>query len=85
MAESIPTRLGDVLIVETSESFTMYVVGRVTQNGQQDFKEHTNQNNVKTRAAAMACAATLVTPGRRIFLRNIDTRAWSEVTLDPGM
>src|SRR4029453_14888037 len=32
-----PTEIGDVLILRTSASFTVYVVGRVATVGQQDF------------------------------------------------
>jgi hypothetical protein len=83
MATIIPTRVGDVLILETRKSFTIYVVGLITKDGQQSFHDRTNQDNVKTRTAAVACAKTLVKPGRRIFLQNIDTGSWSELT--PGL
>ena len=35
---------------------------------------------MKTYAAALTCAETLVRPGCRMFLLNIDTGAWSELT-----
>ena len=37
MAKDIPTQVGDVLILQTKQSYTIYAVGRVSKNGQQDF------------------------------------------------
>jgi hypothetical protein len=79
MSTSMPTLIGDVLILETTRTFTIYVVGRITKDGQRDFKDSTDQDNVKTYAAALTCAETLVRPGCRIFLLNIDTGIWSEL------
>ena len=78
MSNSILTLIDDVLILETTTTFTIYVVGLVTKDGQQNFKDSTKHDNVKTLAAALACAETLVSPGHRIFLLNIDTGIWSE-------
>jgi hypothetical protein len=79
MAKHIPTRLGDVLILRTNQSFTMHVVGEVSRDGQQDFQNQTNTRYVIDRAVAVTEAKALRTPGRRIFLRNIDTDDWSEI------
>ena len=81
MAERMPTQPGDVLILWTSRSFTTYVLGCVCQDGQQDFMTHqTNLQCLTNSASAMAQAKAIATPGRRIFLRNLDTGEWSEVS-----
>jgi hypothetical protein len=78
MIGRIPTRRGDVLILRTVQSFTIHVVGRVSEVGQQDFHGHTNLKYVSDYAATEAKA--LVVPGRRIFFQNIDTGDWSEIS-----
>jgi hypothetical protein len=79
MAKSIPTQVGDVLILWTSESFATYGVEQVSKDGQQDFRGAVNVKHVSDRVVAVAEAKTLVVPGRRIFLLNIDTDNWSEI------
>ena len=37
MAKRIPTQRGDVLILQTAKSFTIYAVGTVFEDGQQEF------------------------------------------------
>jgi hypothetical protein len=78
-AKHIPTRLGDVLILRTDQSFTMHVVGEISKDGQQDFQNQTNTRYVIDRVVAVAEAKALCVPGRRIFFRNIDTGDWSEI------
>ena len=79
MAKRIPTQIGDVLILWTAESFTAYVVGNVFADGQQDFAAQKNVKQERDHAAAVAVAKTLLVPGRRIFIRNIDKDEWSEI------
>jgi hypothetical protein len=79
MTGHIPTRVGDVLILRTSRSFTTHAVGQVSQDGQQDFHK-ANVKHVSNRAAAVAEAQALVAPGRRIFYLNLDTGEWSETS-----
>ena len=74
-----PTRIGDVLILWTAESFTAYAVGQVFTDGQYDFGFHTHAKVERDSAAAVALAKTILVPGRRIFIRNIDSDDWSEV------
>lgn len=76
----IPTQVGDVLILRTNQTFAIYGVGRVSQDGQQDFHGGVKVEHVRDRAAAVAKAKALVQPGRRIFLWDIDTRKWSEIS-----
>ena len=80
MSATIPTRCGDVLILQTDKTFTVYAVGPVSKDGQQDFDGQTNLKHVKDRAAAVTEAKALVVPGGRIFMRNIDTGDWSEIS-----
>lgn len=84
MAKRIPTQIGDVLILWTDASFTSYSVGHVFTAGQQDFAAQKNVKHERTRAAAIAVAKSLVVPGRRIFIRNIDTDDWSEIPPPSG-
>jgi hypothetical protein len=80
VAKPIPTQVGDVLILRTDKSFTIYAVGQVSSDGQQDFHAQMNVKYVSDRAAAVAEAEALVVPGRRIFLRNLDTGDWFEIS-----
>ena len=92
MVTRIPTQLGDVLVLRTDQSFSVYVVGQVTKDGQQDFDtycrgqpEHAHQRGhvtvtyTKDHTSAVAEAKALVVRGGRIFLRNLDTGDWSEI------
>ena len=78
--KSIPTQVGDVLILRTDHPSAIYGVGRVSQDGQQDFHGGVNVEHVRDRAAAVAKAKALVQPGRRIFLLNLDSGGWSEIS-----
>jgi hypothetical protein len=74
-----PTEIGDVLILRTSASFTVYVVGRVATVGQQDFSHHQQVQHVTTHAEAVKAARTIVAPRGKIHLFDIDTGEWSEI------
>jgi hypothetical protein len=76
----IPTHVGDVLIVGTTQSYTIYGVGKVSEDGQQDLGRQTDITYANDHAAALTQARTLVAPGRKIFLSNIDTGEWSEIS-----
>jgi len=81
MAKRIPTHLGDVLILRTTQSYAVYAVGRVSKDDQQDFSSEANVNYEIDYAAAVAKAKALVLPpGGRIFFRNIDTGDWKEIS-----
>ena len=79
MPKPLSTQVGDVLILRTEKSFAVHAVGRVAQDGQQDFRGQTDVKYVSDRAAALALARTLLVAGRRIFLLDIDSGEWSEV------
>jgi hypothetical protein len=80
MASQMPTRVGDVLILGTSRTFTTHAVGRVSQDGQQDFHRQVNVKHVSDGPAAVAEAKAMVAPERHIFYFNLDTGEWSEVS-----
>jgi hypothetical protein len=77
--ECMPTRVGDVLMLRTEESFTIHAVGLVSKDGQQHFCGQLNVKHFRDRDSAMVEARALLVPGRRIFLSNIDTSDWSEI------
>ena len=79
VAKRIPTEIGDVLILQTTRSYTVYAVGRVTERGQQDFGHDAKTAYIADYDAAVAHATALVRPGASIFVRNLDTGAWSEL------
>jgi hypothetical protein len=81
MASRIPTEVGDVIILVTSQSFTTHAVGRVSKDGQQDVHSQAKVKHVRDRDTAVAAAKALVASGRRIFYLNLDTGEWSEVSL----
>jgi len=53
VAKRIPTQAGDVLILQTSQSFTIYALGVVTTDGQQDFGVPASPTHVTDRGAAI--------------------------------
>ena len=80
MAKGIPTHLGDVLILQTTRTYTVHAVGRVSRDGQQDFGREANVEYEIDYTAAVARAKALVLPGRRIFFRDLDTGDWNEIS-----
>lgn len=68
------------MILQTTQSSSVYAVGPVSVDHQQDFNAQTNVTYLNDRAAAVAAAKALVASGRRIFLLNIDTGKWSEIS-----
>ena len=77
---SLPTNVGDVLILKTSRTFTSFAVGRVSYRGQRDFHKDgrmvTHRDNADD---AMAYARGITVQRSRIFLRNLDNGEWSEI------
>jgi hypothetical protein len=78
--QRISTQVGDVLILQTNKSFTIYAVGLVMKEGQRNFCGQIDVTHAPDRAAALVEAKALLAPGRRIVLRNIDTNHWSETS-----
>ena len=76
----MPTHVGDISILSTARSFTIYVVGRVSQDGQQGFDTQAKTTHLPDEAAARAQAKAIVKPRQKIFLRDIDTGKWSEIS-----
>ena len=79
-ATRIPTQVGDVLILETRQSFTVYAVAEVSQDGQQECGAHMKVTHARNREAAVAQARAAVLAGRRIFVRDLDTGNWFEIS-----
>jgi len=79
MSEPMPTIPGDVLIVETTRTYTIYAIGRVSQHGQKDFSNDMNVKHETDHTAAVAEAKALGVQNGRIFLLNIDTDEWSQI------
>jgi hypothetical protein len=73
------TKLGDVLILHTETGVRIHAVGRVTRNGQEDFHAEPPPLYIVNREEAVAVAQTLVRPGGKIFLINLDKGDWSEL------
>jgi hypothetical protein len=80
MAKRMPTHIGDVLILLTTQSYTIYGVGPVSREGQQDLGNQTGLTYASDHAAAAAEAKALIAPSRKIFLQNIDAHEWSEIS-----
>jgi hypothetical protein len=80
VAKQIATKIGDVLILATSRSYTIYAVGSVSEAGQHDFSRQQKVTHVASRTDALKAAKALVAPGGRIYLLNIDTADWSEIS-----
>ncbi len=77
--ESRPTKIGDVLILRSRETFTAYVVGVVSTAGQGDFSHAHNPVVARTDDEARRVAKSLVHDGGRIYLFDIGTAEWAEV------
>jgi len=71
---------GDVLILGTTKSFSVFVIGRVSRAGQQDFRGDVDLKYSSVRGTAEVAARALVTPGGRVYFRNLDTGDWSEIS-----
>lgn len=80
MAKQMPTHPGDVLILRTEQSFHAYVVGPVCKDGQQDFQHQEEPRYAANLDDAFAVARGLLVIGGRIFLLDIDTGEWSDVS-----
>jgi hypothetical protein len=77
-----PTSIGDVLILRTSVSYTVYAVGPVSTDGQDDFSHSQQVIHVATHDEAITAAKALVSPHGRIHLLDIDTSEWSQIETD---
>jgi hypothetical protein len=81
MPQLKPTKIGDVLVLRTRQSYTVYAVDAVARSGQQDFSGQHAVTHVQNHAEAVTRAKTLVAPGGRIYLFDIDTAEWSEIAV----
>jgi len=76
----IPTEVGDVLILRTEHTFSIHAIDVVTKTGQQDFRGHVHVKYVRNDEEALTEARALCVPGRRIFLLDIDSGDWSQIS-----
>jgi hypothetical protein len=74
------THVGDVLILLTAKSYTVFAVGRVLKDGQCGFEGQPNVQYLRRRDEALTIAKALLVPGRRILVKDLDTGEWSEVS-----
>ena len=81
MPQLKPTKIGDVLVLRTRQSYTVYAVGAVARSGQQDFGHNEAVTHVESHKDAVTMAATLVAPGGRIYLFDVDAAEWSEIVV----
>jgi hypothetical protein len=83
MTKLIPTRRGDILVLETKDTnFRIHAVGPVANDGDQDFFTGMNVKYIPDRGAAVDAAQAMASRGKRIFLRNLETNEWSEIALN---
>ena len=80
----MPTRRGDVLILATTQTFTMYAVVTVGVDGQQDFGTGISGGHFSELTAAVKRARDLAGPGRSVYLVNIDTSDWRIMSAAPA-
>jgi hypothetical protein len=76
----LPTQVGDVLILRTTHTFTVHAVGSVSHAGQQDFHHEQQTQYFPGVEAALDAAKTLVAPGGRVYLLDLDKTEWSEIS-----
>jgi len=75
----MPTRVGDVLILRTQRSFDVSRVALVTVDGQQDLKGKADSDvhSFTDEEAAVTFARSIQARGMAIYVRHLDTNAWS--------
>ena len=65
-----------------SRRYRLYAAAQaVARSGQQDFSRQQAVTHVQTHSDAVKIAMTLVAPGGRIYLFDIDTAEWSEIAV----
>src|SRR5260221_5074055 len=72
--------VGDVLILWTRETYTIFAIGTVCRPGQRDFRGQRDVVHTVTRLDAIAAARPLLGADSRILLLDIDTGRWSEIS-----
>jgi hypothetical protein len=80
MTKPIPTKSGDILILQTRDTtFNIHAVGPILKDGQQDFFTGMNVKYIPDRAGAIDAAKAMAVAGRRIFFGNLESGEWSEI------
>jgi hypothetical protein len=78
-APRIPTEIGDVLILRTTESYTTHAVGLISERDQQDFSQHTKITHLERLSCGGRSWEDPCRNWRANFRGNLDTGAWSEI------
>jgi hypothetical protein len=76
----IPTEVGDVLILRTEQTFSIHAIEVVTKAGQQDCRGQVHVTYVRNDEEALTEARAMCVPGRRIFILDIDSGDWSQIS-----
>ena len=77
MTGEIPTKFGDVLIL-TRPSSSLHFVCPVAADGQQGITA--DHHTITARDEAVATAQSLVVPEGRVFLRDLDSGEWDQIS-----
>lgn len=77
---SAPTDVGDVLIIQTTATFTNFAVGRVCSPGQQNFHGGAPITHLQGFGEALRYARSITEPAQKLFLMNLDNGEWSEIS-----
>jgi hypothetical protein len=75
----IPTQAGDVLILIRVAAGGGCAVGIISRDGEQDLRARLSLKYVNGRSAAQSEARLLVVPGRRVFVKSMNTNEWDEI------
>jgi hypothetical protein len=74
-----PSAVGDVLFLRTRRSYTVYVVGVVMFDGQDDFRRRQPLYHFSSEVEALRTAHALAARDCQIYVRDIDTSQVSEI------
>ena len=77
MTGEIPTKFGDVLILAWASN-SLHFVCPVAAEGQQGITG--DRHTITGRDEAVATAQSLVVPEGRVFLRDLDSGEWDQIS-----
>jgi hypothetical protein len=77
MTGKVRARIGAILT--SPDGGSMYALGGISVDGQQDLRYLGSLKYVKGRQVAETAAMLLVMPNRHIFLKDIHTGEWDEI------
>ena len=79
MKGTIPTRVGDVLILRSDKAGNTHAVGAISEDGQQNFRNRMDLKLTRGREKAEAAAKARAVTGGKIYFRDNDTGEWDEI------